>query len=84
MNKFKVVLFSLFFSLFFSLSGISQVTLSEMNDLSNVKIDSYSDDQISELLQNAKGTDLYSLLSQKGLPDNELQKLKKNKITKIA
>ena len=79
MNKLKIVLFSLVFSLLLSLSGKSQVTLTELNDLSNIKIDSYSDDQLSYFLQNSNGanvSDIYQHLSEKGLPDAELQKLK--------
>lgn len=75
-----IALLSVLF-LAFSVRLQAQNTLLTTSDLSNVNIDSYSDDQIAEVLKKANDAgvsevQLYSILSGKGLPASELTKLK--------
>lgn len=81
MNKLKFALATLLFAFLFSFTAKSQGSILEQNDLSNIKIDSYSDDQINSLLQqseklNMSKADLFNKLVEKGIPESELQKLK--------
>lgn len=81
MNKLKLALTTLLFVFLFSFTGKSQGSLLEQNDLSNIKIDSYSDEQINSLFQkseelNMSKSDLFNKLVEKRIPQTELQKLK--------
>lgn len=81
MNVAKTI-FGVIILLFFSVGKINaQTNLLEINDLSNVNIDSYTDAQISELLKKASDVnmdeeEIYNIAKGKGLPDAELNKLK--------
>ena len=77
-----IVLFSLFVTVFCSIKGYAQTNLFNANDLSNVNVDNYSDDEISSMLKKAtesgiSETELLKLAAQKGLPDAEIAKLSK-------
>lgn len=81
MNKLKFALTTLLFAFLFSFTGKSQGSILEQNDLSNIKIDSYSDEQINSLIQKSEElkmskSDLFNTLIEKGMPQTELQKLK--------
>jgi hypothetical protein len=81
MNKLKFTLTTLLFAFLFSFTGKSQGSILEQNDLSNIKIDSYSDNQINSLLQKSEDlkmskADLFNKLVEKGMSETELQKLK--------
>ncbi len=59
----------------------AQNTLLTTSDLSNVNMDSYSDDQIATMLKKASDagvqqSQLFTILTNKGLPASELNKLK--------
>ena len=59
----------------------AQVNIFNSNDLRNINIDDYSDDQLAETYQKAiesglSETQLYQLLTQKRLPDHEMAKLR--------
>ena len=81
MNKLKFALTTLLFAFLFSFTGKSQGSILEQNDLSNLKIDSYSDEQINSLIQkseelNMSRSELFNKLVEKGMSQTELQKLK--------
>ncbi|MBU3714514.1 MAG: hypothetical protein FGM46_06145 [Ferruginibacter sp.] len=66
---------------FFSFAGFSQSSLLDAPDLRNLKIDACTDDQLSSMMERAKQSNIgelefYELVRQKGLPDEELEKLK--------
>ncbi len=85
----RIILF-IFLSLFiciFSTKTYAQSNLFNAQDLSNVNIDNYSDDDIISLITKANESgisesQLLKLASQKGLQDSELAKLK-NRIETI-
>jgi protein involved in polysaccharide export with SLBB domain len=59
----------------------AQTSLFEVNDMSNVNIDSYRDEQISKLVEKANELNvslpvMYAKFKEKGLPESELEKLK--------
>jgi protein involved in polysaccharide export with SLBB domain len=65
-----------------------QVNLWDAKDLSQTKVESYSDEEIKSLYDkaiqfNLNEEKLMQLLMEKGLPDNELEKLK-NRIIKMS
>ena len=67
--------------LFCSVQGIAQVNLLDVNDLSNTKIDSYSDAELQAFYDKATAlklgeAEIYKIFKDKGLPDTELNKLK--------
>lgn len=81
MKIIKTVLFVLFTTLFCSIQLHAQNGLFDTKDLTNVKIDNYSDDEIISFYN--KGIDsgisesqLYSMLTDRGLPLSEIVRLK--------
>lgn len=74
--------------LFFSLNAVAQVPVGiDPNNLSNVKIDNLTDDQIRLLIRQADGSGMTveegaKMAQQRGLPVAEVQKLK-DRIAKI-
>jgi len=76
-----IVLFSLFITFCFSVRVCAQSNLFNATDLSNVNVDSYTDDEILSMLTKAKESglaesQLLALAAQKGLPDEEVAKLR--------
>lgn len=76
-----IVLFVLITLLYCSSPVQAQVNMLNLRDLSNVKIENYSDDQLTEMYQKAveaglSEKQLFQLLSQKGLSTTEIGKLK--------
>ncbi len=76
-----IVLFILITTLSFSSKVHAQVNIFNTNDLRNININDYSDDQLAETYRNAiesglSETQLYQLLTQKRLPDSEIAKLR--------
>ncbi|HEY5464540.1 MAG TPA: SLBB domain-containing protein [Hanamia sp.] len=81
MKIIKTVLFVLFTTLFCSIHLHAQNSLFDTKDLSNVKIDDYSDDQIMSFYNKAiesgvSESQLYKTVSERGLPDSEIIKLR--------
>ena len=80
MKVFRVFFFVAF--IFFSYhKANAQINLLNINDLSNVSIDNYSDEGLSVMLKKANMSGLsesqvIALVKQKGLPDVEIQKLR--------
>lgn len=76
-----IVLFTLFITFFCSVKVNAQNNLFNVNDLSNVNIDNYSDEDINAMLQKAtesgiSETQLLKLAADKGLPADEIDKLR--------
>ena len=76
-----IVLFTLFIIFFCSVKLSAQNNLFTVQDLSNVNIDNYSDEDISAMLQKANKsgiseTQLLKLAADKGLPPEEINKLR--------
>lgn len=81
MKVIKIVLFVLFTTLFCSNQLHAQSSLFDTKDLSNVKIDDYSDDQLMSFYNKAmqsglSESQLYKMAADRGLPDSEIIKLK--------
>ncbi len=82
MNIFRIIL-CVFFAIFFcSTRTYAQSNLFNTNDLSNVNIDNYSDDDLSSMLKKAtesglSESQLLKLAADKGLSDTEINKLRK-------
>ena len=76
-----IVLLVLFTSLFYSNKVHAQINLFNVNDLSNVNLDDYSDDDLNLMLNRATAagiseTQLFSLVAERGLPSKEINKLR--------
>jgi hypothetical protein len=81
MKMVKTVLFVLFATLFCSIHLHAQNSLFDTKDLSNVKIDNYSDDELMSFYNRAIGSgisesQLYTMAADRGLPDSEITKLR--------
>ena len=81
MKIIRIILFIFFISSIFFNRVYAQNTLLNTNDLTNINIDSYSDDQIADMIKRASDsriseTQLYKILADKGLPSTEITKLK--------
>ena len=75
----------LFLMLFCSVQGIAQVNLLDATDLSNTKIDSYSDAELQAFYDKAMAlklgeAEIYKIIKDKGLSDTEINKLKNRMI----
>ncbi len=80
MNFKLSVLFTSICILFFSLSGYAQISSLSVQNLSSIKVDDLSDNEINTYLIKAKENDIseqnmYRILQEKGLPQQELTKL---------
>ncbi|WP_417765070.1 SLBB domain-containing protein [Solitalea agri] len=76
----KTLSFLLVFSISFNVATFAQVP--DLSDLSSVKVDNLSDDQIRQFIVQAKksgysDTQLEQLALQKGMPSSEIAKLRK-------
>ena len=81
MKIIKTVLFVLFTTLFCSIHLHAQNSLFDTKDLSNIKIDNYSDDEIMSFYNKAiqsgiSESQLYKTVAERGLPDSEIIKLR--------
>src|SRR5665647_2895413 len=81
MKIFKSVLFVLLTTLFCSSQLHAQKSLFDLKDLSNTKIDNYSDAELINFYSKASESgisesQLYNLVSDRGLPEVEIAKLK--------
>lgn len=81
MKLVATVLFVLITMLFCSTKLYAQNSLFDLKDLSNVNIDNYSDDELISFYNKAAETgmselQLYKIISDKGLPESEIIKLK--------
>jgi len=81
MKIIKTVLFVLFTTLFCSTHLLAQNSLFDAKDLSNVKIDNYSDEELISFYNKAiesgvSESQLYKMAADRGLPDSEMIKLK--------
>lgn len=79
--KISRIILSVVFVFFIGLNGNAQISNIETVDMSNVRVDSYSDDQLNIMLEKARqsGTgeeEMYEAFRQKGLPEEEIDKLK--------
>jgi protein involved in polysaccharide export with SLBB domain len=86
--KFGWILAFTFFSILFTSKARAQTNLLNSNDLSQVNIDDYSDEQLSSMLQKANEsglseTQLLQLAADRGLPQSELIKLQ-DRLEKLA
>ncbi|HEY5368653.1 MAG TPA: SLBB domain-containing protein [Hanamia sp.] len=77
----KTVLFVLFATVFCCTQLQAQNNLFDVKDLSNTKIDNYSDEQLMSFYNRAtesgiSETQLYKMAADKGLPDSEIKKLR--------
>ncbi|MEO6638685.1 MAG: SLBB domain-containing protein [Ginsengibacter sp.] len=76
-----ISLFVLFTTIFCSYQAHAQINLFNVNDLSSVNVDDYSDDDINAMLNkaNAAGiseSQLFTLVAERGLPSAEIIKLR--------
>ena len=76
----KAVLFVLFTLLFCTTQLHAQNSLFNTKDLSNIKIDNYSDDELMSFYNKAielgvSEAQLYKIMADRGLPDTEIFKL---------
>lgn len=76
-----IILFVLCTTLFCSTKVHAQASLFNSNDLSNVNIDNYSDDDLNAMLKKAtesgmSESQLLKLVSDRGLPETEITKLR--------
>jgi protein involved in polysaccharide export with SLBB domain len=83
----KTVLFVLLITLFCSNRIHAQNSLFDINDLSNVNIDNYTDDDLVSFYNKAiqsgiSESQFYKMAANKGLPDSEIIKLR-NRLTLI-
>lgn len=81
MKLITTVLLVLITMLFCSTKLYAQTSLFDLKDLSNVNIDNYSDDDLISFYNKAAETgmsesQLYKIISEKGLPESEIIKLK--------
>ncbi len=81
MNALKTIFITILFSLLITSSGFAQTSLLEINDMSEINIDKYSDAQIISLLNKAKDLqmedeEVINLMKDKGMSDNQVYKLK--------
>ncbi|HUZ58003.1 MAG TPA: SLBB domain-containing protein [Hanamia sp.] len=81
MKLFKIVLFVLFTTLFCLNQLHAQTSLFDTKDLSNVKIDDYSDGQLISFYNKAmqsglSESQLYKMAADRGLPESEIIKLR--------
>jgi protein involved in polysaccharide export with SLBB domain len=81
MKIIRIISLVFFISFIFSTRVSAQNTLLNTNDLTNINIDSYSDDQLADMVKRASDsgiseTQLYKILADKGLPQTEITKLK--------
>ncbi|MEO9021713.1 MAG: SLBB domain-containing protein [Ginsengibacter sp.] len=81
MKTIKTVLFILFTTLFCPQQLHAQTSLFDTKDLSNIQIDNYSDDELTSLYNKAaesgmSESQLYQIISERGLPESEITKLK--------
>ena len=81
MKIIRIILFLFFISFVFLTRVEAQNTLLNTADLTNVNIDTYSDDQLASVLKKANDSgisesQLYKILADKGLPASEIAKLK--------
>ena len=83
----KTVLFVLLTTLFCSSQIHAQNSLFDINDLSNIKIDNYTDDDLVSFYNKAiesgiSESQFYKMAANRGLPDSEIIKLR-NRLTLI-
>lgn len=76
-----ISLFVLFTTLFCSYQAHAQINLFNVNDLSSINVDDYSDDDISAMLNKANAAgisenQLFTLVAERGLPSAEIAKLR--------
>ncbi len=76
-----IVLFVLIVMLFFSKHSCAQTNIFNSKDLSNIHIDDYTDDDLTSMYNRAvesgiSETQLYKLISERGLPEAEISKLR--------
>ena len=81
MKVIRIVLFVLFTTLFCSNQLHAQTSLFDTKDLSNIKIDDYSDGELISFYNKAmqsgmSESQLYNLAAARGLPESEIIKLK--------
>src|SRR5215207_437109 len=81
MKVVRIIFLILFITLIYSTSVQAQANLFNSSDLTYVNIDDYNDVDLAEMLKKGREagmsiTQLLQLLSQKGLPDTEIAKLK--------
>ena len=81
MKIFKTVVFVLFTTLFCSTGLHAQNSLLDIKDLTNTKIDNYSDEDLSSFYNKAvesglSETQFYKMAAEKGLAESEITKLK--------
>ena len=87
MNALKPTFIIILFALLITSRGFAQTSLLEINDMSEINIDKYSDAQIVSLLNKAKDLqmedeELINLMKDKGLSENQVYKLK-SRIEKV-
>jgi protein involved in polysaccharide export with SLBB domain len=81
MKIIRIISFVFFISFIFLTRVNAQNTLLNTNDLTNINVDSYSDEQLADMAKRASEsgiseTQLYKILADKGLPSTEITKLK--------
>lgn len=81
MKIFKTAFIMLFLICNCAVQSFSQASLFEINDLSNITIDSYSEEELVTFYNKITSLNIseekaYSLLKEKGLPESEILKLK--------
>ena len=81
MNKFKAFLLNLLFLFLFVSFAHAQTSLMDIKDMSAVNIDDYDDSQLMAWFNKAKQAnlseaDLYEIAQKKGLPQDQIDKLK--------
>ncbi|MEO8414886.1 MAG: SLBB domain-containing protein [Ginsengibacter sp.] len=77
----RIIVFTLFTILIGSTRVHAQTSLFNSNDLSQVKIDDYSDDELASMFKKATGSgistsQIFKLVADRGLPDTEIARLK--------
>ncbi len=79
--KISRIVYSIILIFLIKTNGFAQVSILETADMTNVKVEAISDDQLNAMLakarqSNASEEDVYEIFRQKGLPDEEINKLK--------
>jgi protein involved in polysaccharide export with SLBB domain len=81
MKILRILLFIFSISLIFSTKLLAQISLLNSNDLTHINIDNYNDDELSSMVKKASASgisesQLYKILTDKGMPASEIAKLK--------
>jgi protein involved in polysaccharide export with SLBB domain len=81
MKILRILLFIFSISLIFSTKLLAQISLLNSNDLTHINIDNYNDDELSSMVKRASASgisesQLYKILTDKGMPASEIAKLK--------